>query len=124
MADRIEVTLGIKVNGVPLWGGPLVRVRTVEELRVMSFDKNGGDTLPPTDQLPDGQLNTSDVFFMRTAKPLTVLIDTPEPGTIPLDADGLILIFGATGMEPLIRIANEGSDPDTINVVWGGESTI
>lgn len=90
MPDTYKLTLILEKNGTPLQGyAPLIRRLTVDQSQ--SFDEllvsGGGDVA-----LPVAQIGT-----------LTLLILTGDqtqsykPGTVTLNAGGLIVLFNATG---------------------------
>lgn len=90
----IEVTLTIKVDGMPLPGMPIQKRLEVDEHtgRVEFEQATGGGyaALPGTSALSEVQF-----LFLRANKAVTLRLDGQSDAGIPLNAHGLILIMDA-----------------------------
>lgn len=90
----VEVEVRVAVDGLPVAGFPVVRRLTVGE--VQAFDYAKADDNGTFATLPVDQIASLKALVVRPAAVMTVRLDAQTDAGIVLDADGLLVILGAT----------------------------
>jgi hypothetical protein len=93
MADQIEVTVSLKVNGVELTGFPYRRRLTVDEAQHFSYEKatgGGHETLPTT------HIASLSLLALTGDQSLTLRLDGQSDAGLVLNAGGLALVVDGT----------------------------
>ena len=117
MAHTLEMTLSLKMDGLPYPGFPLSRRLQVDEVASLGYEQDAGA----------GYTNLAAVFtslsvvVLTTDQALSLRCNNQSNGSIPLNSGGLVVVFdGAIDTATLLSVLNSGGTNANMNGILGG----
>ena len=91
--QTVKVTLNVEIDSQQVEGYPIIKQLSVDELQSFNYEKvTGGGYVAA----PISELSTVQLLLLRPSQAVTVRLNNQSDGGIPLAANGVVLIAGAT----------------------------
>ncbi len=117
MAHSIEMTLSLKMDGIPYPGFPLSRRLQVDEVAPLGYEQDAGAGYTALSAL----FTSLSVVVLSTDQALSLRINNQSNGSIPISSGGLVVIFdGAIDTGTLLSVLNSGGTNANMNGIMGG----
>ncbi len=116
----VEVTVSVKVDGVPLVGFPMTRRVSVTEVQAFDYQKAASATYTA---IPTGEIASLKAFVVTSDKAVTVRLDAQSDAGIEVNADGVLVVLDGTidaGLTTNATVSNASGAIATVRGVGAG----
>ena len=117
MSHSLEMTLSLKMDGIPYPGFPLSRRLQVDEVAPLGYEQDASTGYTSLAAL----FASLSVVVLTTDQALSLRINNQSNGSIPLNSGGLVVVFdGAIDTATLLSVINAGLVNANMNGILGG----